>query len=75
MIHGIQSGLPLCGFSHDVPKNWPNGHTFVLFYDVENMTCSSCRQEARRLQEAKEQIQGRPSRFEHDRAVMVEQGI
>jgi len=28
-VHLLHHGLPRCGFSKDIPKNWPNGHKWV----------------------------------------------
>ncbi|MEK7547252.1 MAG: hypothetical protein AAB536_03695 [Patescibacteria group bacterium] len=62
IIHGLQAGFALCGFSQAVPRDWPVGHKFVEFRDIKNITCPECRQEAENLQKAREQVQERPSR-------------
>jgi hypothetical protein len=43
MIHVLRAGLPLCGFSNDIPANWPEGHLFVSVEEIANATCHRCR--------------------------------
>lgn len=43
-IHGLLGGMPLCGFSTDLPVNWPEGHTWVPTTDEKAIGCPSCRQ-------------------------------
>jgi hypothetical protein len=36
IVHVLFEGLPLCGFSRDVPSRWPMGHRWVSIMDREN---------------------------------------
>ena len=49
-IHALLHGRPLCGFSSDVPTNWPLGHLWTDSRDVKNITCPGCREAAEKLQ-------------------------
>lgn len=42
-IHVLVHGLPICGFSHELPCNWPLGHKWVRAEEHSDATCSSCR--------------------------------
>ena len=41
-VHVLQHGLPLCGFSRDVPGKWPSGHSWTYADDLRNVTCRGC---------------------------------
>lgn len=41
-IHILRHGLPLCRFTERVPKDWPEGHTWVDETQVETATCAPC---------------------------------
>lgn len=41
-VHILATGLPLCGFSTGVPKNWPEGHKWVSITDPEDANCQKC---------------------------------
>jgi len=41
-VHVLRQGLPLCGFSTEVPANWPPGHTWTHEDDCEHVTCPEC---------------------------------
>lgn len=28
-VHVLLHGLPLCGFTKDVPRDWPDGHVWI----------------------------------------------
>jgi hypothetical protein len=32
-VHILYEGLPLCGFSTTVPRDWPEGHRWVTIED------------------------------------------
>lgn len=34
-IHFLHHGLPLCGFTREIPLNWPSGHRWVRVDDAE----------------------------------------
>lgn len=42
-IHVLHEGLPLCGFTRVVPRDWPAGHLWVGVGLVREATCSECR--------------------------------
>ena len=48
-VHVLHEGRPLCGFSNDVPANWPGGHLWVGIKDVEDSTCAGCKSKAQEL--------------------------
>lgn len=41
-IHILHEGLPLCGFSREVPGHWPEGHRWVRVEDAKDATCGGC---------------------------------
>lgn len=44
MIHILRHSFPLCSFTVVVPADWPIGHKWVHFPDVENeATCPGCK--------------------------------
>ncbi len=49
MVHALWHGFALCGFSGRVPYYWPEGHFWVGPDDTENITCASCKTEAKKL--------------------------
>lgn len=51
-IHILHLGLPLCGFTRDLPVAWPKGHAWVSLLTVkEGFTnpnrCRACWAEAK----------------------------
>lgn len=42
-IHLLVGGRPACGFSDDVPSNWPAGHVWLDDTASESVTCPQCR--------------------------------
>ena len=43
-VHILLAGRPLCGFSSELPKDWPNDHRFVSHGEYEgDATCSECK--------------------------------
>jgi|GEM_PF-880522 len=42
VTHGLRHGFALCGFSKWPPKDWPEGHKWVRFDDVKEITCPGC---------------------------------
>jgi hypothetical protein len=43
IVHILKSGLPLCGFTRDVPRDWPDGHKFVsIMEDRSPANCTEC---------------------------------
>lgn len=45
-VHALLHSLPLCGFSQDVPDNWPERHFWTEVGDVGNINCLSCKEAA-----------------------------
>ena len=43
MTHILHSGLPLCGFSTDVPDNWPDGNKYVPIGSSNLSNCEECK--------------------------------
>ncbi len=43
IVHGLMSGLPLCGFTRELPVDWPSGHEWVDHQHVDYITCPKCR--------------------------------
>jgi hypothetical protein len=43
-IHILVSGIPLCGFTMELPTKWPIGHFYVREYEAEDATCQKCRE-------------------------------
>ena len=62
VIHAMYSGYPLCGFSDELPRDWPAGHGFVSYSQIVKITCPECRTEAERLKAAADIQTERPSR-------------
>ena len=46
IVHALLHGQPLCGFTHNLPKDWPEGHVWTGKEDVQNITCPHCKAEA-----------------------------
>ena len=51
VMHGIRQGLPLCGFTSNIPIEWPDGHRWTGFPDIDNMTCEKCIEEAKHIRD------------------------
>ena len=49
VVHGLMHGFPLCAFTRELPKDWPQGHVWVRYDDPENMNCQICIREALRV--------------------------
>lgn len=49
MVHVLHAGVPLCGFSRLVPRDWPSGHLFVVLAKAGASTCSKCQRLAEEL--------------------------
>lgn len=45
-VHALRGGLPLCRFSDDVPRDWPEGHRWTDIADVDHVTCTECKTRA-----------------------------
>lgn len=39
-VHGLRNGLPLCGFTTDVPRDWPPEHKWSS--EVDEINCAGC---------------------------------
>jgi hypothetical protein len=42
-IHVLHHGFPICGFTREMPKDWPQGHLWVRKDDAALATCPRCR--------------------------------
>ncbi len=47
--HGVREGRSLCGFTDNLPHDWPRGHEPVPFFRPEEITCPMCQKFAREL--------------------------
>lgn len=44
-VHVLEAGLPLCGFTDAVPRDWPQGHGWIFPSDYSlHLNCEGCRQ-------------------------------
>ena len=43
IIHILNEGFPLCGFSSDFPVNWPEGHVWTRITEPEKANCAECK--------------------------------
>ncbi len=43
IVHALLEGRVLCGFSSDVPANWPPGHVWTQVTDLTNINCPECK--------------------------------
>ena len=34
-VHALKHGLPMCGFSRELPADWPDGHAWISFQEWE----------------------------------------
>jgi hypothetical protein len=59
-VHGLLHGYPLCGFSSKVPRDWPPGHVWVIFMDIDDITCGPCKKKAEEI--SKEETAGKKKR-------------
>jgi hypothetical protein len=46
IVHALRYGFPLCRFSSDVPRDWPEGHRWTNIDDTEHITCAECKTRA-----------------------------
>jgi len=46
IVHILTQGLPICGFSREIPCNWPIGHKWVRPEGHSGATCGGCRRMA-----------------------------
>jgi hypothetical protein len=42
VVHVLVHGYPLCAFDLSHPSRWPEGHSWVSYYDVVKATCRQC---------------------------------
>lgn len=47
IVHILRHGLPLCGFSKALPKDWPVGNVWVSYPGIGAVTCEACRAEVK----------------------------
>src|SRR5574338_472600 len=43
LVHVLQYGFPLCGFSRLLPCDWPKGNTWVRMEEREAANCPHCK--------------------------------
>ena len=53
VVHALYHGLPLCGFSNEVPNKWPEGHQWTDVNDTGFITCTVCQRKAIRKSKRK----------------------
>jgi len=41
-VHILWHGLPMCGFTTEIPEDWPEGHKWVSRLEREDATCENC---------------------------------
>lgn len=47
IVHVLHHGLPLCGFSRELPTSWPLGHVWLRAEDERHrISCGRCRARA-----------------------------
>lgn len=60
IVHVLLRGLPLCGFTRDVPARWPKGHRWATIQEATDDAyrlpsgarwCSACASSAARREE------------------------
>lgn len=51
VVHVLRHGFPLCEFSREVPRDWPDGHVWVSYRDplARQASCGRCARQAQRL--------------------------
>ena len=45
-LHVLHTGLPLCRFTGDIPRDWPEGHVWLgisMITEEDSVTCPGCR--------------------------------
>lgn len=42
-VHILHHGLPICGFTRLLPRDWPSGHSWVGFDEKQLATCAGCK--------------------------------
>jgi len=42
VIHILDAGLPLCGFTQDIPRDWPEGHRWIGRKEVDGYQSPPC---------------------------------
>ncbi len=52
VVHGLRAGYPLCDFTRDTPRDWPQGHVWVRYDDPEKMNCQLCIRQAIKVKAA-----------------------
>ena len=48
-VHGLLYGNVLCGFDQRTPNQWPPGHVWVAYFNLDEMTCQACKKEAEKI--------------------------
>lgn len=46
VVHILVHGQPVCGFSYELPCNWPIGHKWVRAEEHSDATCNTCKKVA-----------------------------
>ena len=49
VVHVLLYGLPLCGFSRDLPAQWPDGHVWTHLGSDDPVSCRACAAQVREL--------------------------
>ena len=53
VFHVLKSGMPLCGFSKDVPQKWPKRNWWIYHRDKERRKLINCQKCMSRLKKLK----------------------
>lgn len=48
MVHSLNAGVAICGMVRGVPRDWPEGHTWVPAANLSLVTCPGCRDQLER---------------------------
>ncbi len=43
-VHTLIYGLPPCGFSDKTPIDWPPGHRWTEYWNLDDITCGPCKE-------------------------------
>lgn len=65
-VHVLRHGLPLCGFSREMPALWPQGHRWVRREDVATLQAELKCQACARVEFARVYVCPRCERVSHN---------
>ncbi len=64
-MHALCTSDPLCGFSKKFAKDWPKNHDWVSFRDIDEITCTVCKEKAKALIEKESNGENTTTKEEH----------